>query len=989
MENIVYVYDKHMNLIATFDGNTEGLSNEEMRNLMVSPTVHIETNGESTLSFQMLVNTEKWQLIRDPENIYFLNDRYYTALNENSFQYQGTGNARVVNVTLPEIWYLLDKKFTQIYNCGIYCYAKATFSGYTTDGAIFRISSSGCSNPSNTISSANAWTQVKMWETKNEDGTSVSYPILQSDGQKPTNWESVPSAVFFESFSASGSSATVKIKSRSKKTVQKSFSYVAGTTYALEDLPYPASLLSVSITSTVTTQTEKTNSEGVKETYTTYTTSTKNVSYSYSNGRFSVSYTPSENETVASVSCQYEYYDLGSISSGATCYFAYGPEVVDEHTVVILPKAKSKYKLTIDGVEYDDSEVKDARGVIMPRGSAGYAMWAVLKNSGWSLGICDVIATGFDTSIDYGCFNIESDMKDVLYNIQYVQELYGGILDWDSKNKVLNYRAENSDDYQAYADGFNEWTGYEFRSGKNMTDQPDITVDNNLTTKGYLIGYGNLNVKKVNGGKSYVENYSYTDSVYEGYLEQPLIYDTNDEGGQRQLFYWGKKEIKKRSRPRKTISANVTDVRTTPGYEHEVFNINDIVRIYYRDTETDEEIYEEQRVTLWEYNAFALYDCTVEMGDKTQNLSQLFKLIYNKAVEDAPSTDASGNISSNDLVIEVPNYSFDPSGISGYGSGGYGSTLSDYIELIARTTTSNSDAIAGLILETTDLYARAELFATYQKQTDELFSQTYSGLTVYADEKVAELALVAEGHWTQLGDDLHKLDIYTRAGFEAQASQNAAFTRQFSEMEYRADNLEDQISETSRSLAQFETYVERNYARVTALASLESTVQNLETGLTTVTQAQASFEAEVTLNYAKTETLSQYAKTTYVDGKVQTLTTSIASVRTWASATFASIDLEATVNGLGSHLTVSNSSLYMYSSDKKGDGGYIGLSSASTTIGDTSVPTSISGKRISLSCYTGDQEISIGAKTVRINGRNVSWTYDSEKKKYYLTGILP
>ena len=970
MENIVYVYDKHMNLIATFDGNTEGLSNEEMRNLMVSPTVHIETNGESTLSFQMLVNTEKWQLIRDPENIYFLNDRYYTALNENSFQYQGTGNARIVNVTLPETWYLLDKKFTQIYNCGIYCYAKAKFSGYTTDGAIFTISSSDCSNAGDTITPANAWTQVKMWETKNEDGTDISYAILQSNNQKPTNWENVPSAVFFESFSVYGNTATVKIKSRAKKTVQKSFEYVNGGSYAFEDFPYPASLLSVSVTSTVTTKTEE---------KTTYTTSTKEVSYSYSNGRFSISYSPSENETIANVICQYEYYDLGSISSGATCYFAYGPEVVDEHTVVILPKAKSKYKLTIDGVEYNDSEVRDARGVIMPRGSAGYAMWAILKNSGWSLGVCDVLATGFNTSIDYGCFNIESDMKDVLYNIQYVQELYGGILDWDSKNKVLNYRAENSDDYEAYQDGFNDWTGYEFRSGKNMTDQPDITVDNNLTTKGYLLGYGNLNVKNVNGGKSYVEDYSYTDSVYEGYLEQSLIYDTNDEGGQRQLLYWGQKEIKKRSRPRKTISANVTDVRTTPGYEHEVFDINNIVRIYYRDKVTDEEIYEEQRITLWEYNAFALYDCTVEMGDKTQNLSQLFKLIYNKSVEDSPSTDASGNISSSDLVIEIPNYDVSSS-FGYYGSGGYGRTLSDYIELIARKTTENSDAISGLVIEATDLYARSELFASYQKQTDELFSQTYSGLTVYADKKVAELEAVAEGHWTQLGNDIESVETYARAGFEAQAAQNAAFTRQYSELTTTTKNLQLQITTTTTALAEFKTYASSNYASVSAVATLNNEVNNLKTGVTKVSEAQASFESEVTKTYAKTETLSQYTTKTYVDGELKDVTNSVAAVRTWASSNFASVSIEATVNDIGSHLEVTNSSLYMYSSSSKGTGGYIGLSAASTSVGSARVSTNVYGSRVTIS----SSNVQLTATTLSIKGRNATWHYNSDEERYYL-----
>lgn len=821
MDDKIQVYSKDRKLIAEFDSKTEGLAEEEKRNLMVLPTVHIETNGESTFSFQMLANCEKWQQISHPENIYVVNHREYQPLNDNSYTFTSENNVRIVNVTAPETWYLLERKYTQIYNCGIYAYAKAKFVRYTQDGAIFTIDAKDCANNGNYISQQNAWTQVKNWETKDSEGEYLSYAIIKTEEFKPTGWEDAPAAVFFTDFQVSGDTATVTIRARAEKVLQETFDYNSSNTFVIDSTPQPASVLSAYVTSTITTR-------GDGETI--YTTSTKEVPYKYSNGTLTIDYTPQSNETVSGVICRYNYYELGEISEGATCTFAYGAEVVDEHTVLILPKADKKYKLTINGIEYEDSEVKDARGVVMPRGSGGYAMWAVLHDSGWALGICDVIAKDFDASVDYGCFNVETDMKDILYVIQYIQELYGGILDWDSENKVLNYRAENSEDYQAYDDGFNKFKGYEFRVGKNMTEQPEIIVDNSLITKAYLLGYSNLNVKKVNDGKTYITDFSYTDTVYEGYLEQSLIYDTNDEGGQKQLLYWGKRELAKQCKPRTTLNLSVTDIRTVQGYEHEVFDLNDIVRTYYNDKDTGEEVYVEKRIILREYNVFAPYDCTVEVGDKTQNLSEIFKLIYNKSVENAPPTNGSGQISSDDLVIRVPDYvgGFDVSGWGGgFGGGGGigGTTLTDYIELIAQVTTENTDAISGLIISATETEAQNQLFSQYQKQTDTLFSQTYSGLITYTDEKVAALELVAQGHWESLEEKTDKIIVDTTAGFEAQATQNESFTRQFSEVNKSVTNLETGLTETTKSLSEFMTYADETYATTQQLSSMTYELQ--------------------------------------------------------------------------------------------------------------------------------------------------------------------
>lgn len=771
-QGIVYVYDKNMNLIARFGEELqgagqgrvlEGLSENAMRNQMVTPTVHIEQNGTSIFSFQMLANSEKWQEIKDPRNIYFVNGRYYTPLTEGAYEYSGEDTARIVSVTLVESWYLLKNHYNQAYNCGIYTYAKATFDGWVNDGARFIIKKSDCSNSGETITNENAWAQVKKWTRANESGSILSYAILTDDKHKATDWENVPAAVAIKSFEVDDDKEqiVITIETRANATVKQVFEYSDKNSYQLSDSegnaikPVPIKLTKVEANVTTVTV----NSDNTQ----TYKTTTQAVDYTYNstNGKFSIS-TDLDDKIVNGITAEYKYNNIGDIKAGATCWFAYGAEVVDEHTFVILPKANTKYKLTINNVEYEDSEVKDGRGVIMPRGSAGYAMWAALKGSDWGLGICDVLAKDFDPNIDYGVFNVETDMQDTLSNVQAIQSLYGGILDWDSEHKILNYRAENSEDYQAYEDGFNDWTGYVFREGKNITDAPVITYDNNIITKAYVLGYGNLNIRAVNDGKSYIENKSFTTETHEGYLTQELIYDTNDEGGQKQLLYWGKKELAKKCKPRKTIAISATDIRTTEGMEHEVFDINDVVKVYYHDEQGNSEVVEQQRIILWEYDVFAMWDCTVEVGEKTQNDIELFKLVYNKSLS-TPNANGSGEISATQISFK----SWD----SEY-SGEYNpTTLAGQYQYLSQTTTANSEALAGLTVNTTNLYADVQLFSLYQQQIDNIFTETYAGLHFYTDEQMAKAVLKASNYTDSVAGGIYS---YAESEFSAIAKEQTA-----------------------------------------------------------------------------------------------------------------------------------------------------------------------------------------------------------------------
>lgn len=443
----ITVLDKNRNLIAIFTNDSPCNSDEVALNTMVAPTINIVSNGESTLSFQMLKESPKWNDIKDPENIYQCNNREYTALNAHSVVYSG----KIVSVTLVETWYLLEKKYVQAYNI----------------------------NP--------------------------------------------------------------------------------------DDDP------------------------------------------------------------------------------------------VDEHTVKILPKAKDQ--LFVNGKPYSDSDVKDSRGVVQPRGSAGYALWAILKDSGWSLGVCDVIDPEFDASKDWGTFNVESDMKDVLFNIQFVQQQYGGILVWDSKNKTVSLRSESIEDSD-----FNTWKGYSVRKGKNLQEEPLITWDNDLITRLYVLGQDNLNIKKVNDQKGYVEDYSYTTSIYEGYMQNQNIYGVDksesdsDVGvdGQTALLYWGREQVKKYSRPRKSVSYNIIDIRGNSEAEfYEDFDINDIARAYYVDENTKQEVSEDLRIQHLQYNwFFPGSDSIVEVGDKIANEVEIFHTLYKNQRYDTVKRNALNEIATA-VFVEV------------------------------------------------------------------------------------------------------------------------------------------------------------------------------------------------------------------------------------------------------------------------------------------------------------------------------------------------
>lgn len=432
-------------------------------------------------------------------------------------------------------------------------------------------------------------------------------------------------------------------------------------------------------------------------------------------------------------------------------------EFIDDQTVCLLPK--STEPLVVNGVTYTNNPY--------PRGSAGYNLWALLQGSGWSLKFCDVIVDGFNPAEDYGVFNIETDQKDLLYNLEYVRELYGGIFEWDSINKTLSLHD---------SDKWDTNYGFEIRKGKNLQSL-SIVHDNDIITRLYPLGEGNLNIAAVNDNKRYVENFSYTNAIYERNLSNADIYD------QKQLKFWGEKELAKLCKPRKNVTASIVDVRTVPGKEYETFDINDIATVVYTEGDEKKLVKEQLRIISWSYNVFAPYEMTLELGDKRKDAVDYLKQAYDAGNASDEIIDSNGDISI-DCIWD-----------SEYG-GYFKDGVYDYITQTEHRLEIKIDDVEGsladFIVEANETFATIEALVQFETET----TQAIAGLKAYADDTFATVVSLAEFK-TQTSQALTRIEQYVddvEATVSLQAQYITENRNNISRVELIADQNRSQIN---------------------------------------------------------------------------------------------------------------------------------------------------------------------------------------------------
>lgn len=265
-----------------------------------------------------------------------------------------------------------------------------------------------------------------------------------------------------------------------------------------------------------------------------------------------------------------------------------GFENIDTFMVVIL--SKGDLPLTNNGENVNPGEYS--------LGSAGYILKGLLHGTGWNVGIVDV----------EGTYDFETEQLSVYENILKVQELYGGILIFDSVRKIVHLRDESN--YVSY-------TGYEIRREKNLKNL-NLEINNAIVTKLYVFGEAGLNIASVNDGKIYLENYTYSNEVYEGIITNTDIYEPE------QLMSWGRRNLLELCGPRKTLITNIAYLNQKEEFKNETIRLNDSVDVYIANF-----IDEKLRVLGLEYKVFDPSSAMVTLGDTTKNTNDIFKKISN------------------------------------------------------------------------------------------------------------------------------------------------------------------------------------------------------------------------------------------------------------------------------------------------------------------------------------------------------------------------
>ena len=283
-----------------------------------------------------------------------------------------------------------------------------------------------------------------------------------------------------------------------------------------------------------------------------------------------------------------------------------GFENIDIFMVVVL--SKGDLPLKNNGIEVNSSHLP---------GTSGYILDALLFGTGWKTGTCDV----------EGEFDFETDQVDIYENILKVQEIWGGILVFDSVNKIVHHRDETK---------WLPYEGYEVKYQKNMQSLEKL-YNNKIVTKLCPLGEGGLNIKSVNNNSEWLTNFSFTDSILEGIKNNPDITDAE------QLKKWGERKLQDLCKPRKELTVEAALLYQLEGYELETIGLNDIVDVInYANIDND---IEQLRVVGYEYGVWDYSDAIIELSDITLESTDIFKQTVS-----ASNSINNGTLNSNKVV---------------------------------------------------------------------------------------------------------------------------------------------------------------------------------------------------------------------------------------------------------------------------------------------------------------------------------------------------
>ena len=201
---------------------------------------------------------------------------------------------------------------------------------------------------------------------------------------------------------------------------------------------------------------------------------------------------------------------------------------------------------------YDLAFSVEKDGVSFEAARAEDAMEYALKDTNWNVGTVNIV-----TKRTWKCSE-----KNALAILRKVQTIHGGDLVFDCVNRLVHLYAFSGEN-----------SGVLFCYQKNMKSIKKIVDTRSLITRLYAYGSEGRTFASINGGKPYVEDYSYTSELRINTL------DCSGFSNLYQMFEYTKSKLEEYSKPRISYVMTAMDLSVLTGYEHETWNLGDVVTV--------------------------------------------------------------------------------------------------------------------------------------------------------------------------------------------------------------------------------------------------------------------------------------------------------------------------------------------------------------------------------------------------------------------------
>lgn len=222
-----------------------------------------------------------------------------------------------------------------------------------------------------------------------------------------------------------------------------------------------------------------------------------------------------------------------------------------------------------------------------------------------------------------------SRSKNALSILRNIADLHGGDLVFDCPNRLVHLLTVNGKD-----------SGALFAYKKNMKSIQRVVDTRELVTRLYAVGAEGMTFADINGGRPYVEDFTYTDEVRISTL------DCSSFTNPYQMKEYTEMRLADYAKPTISYVLNAMDLSVLTGYEHEAWELGDYVRV--EDKELGLSV--TTRIVRREYNLQEPWNTVLELSTTLKNLGSSASEWDNAA----DSLEGTSMVSNNDIREMVP-----------------------------------------------------------------------------------------------------------------------------------------------------------------------------------------------------------------------------------------------------------------------------------------------------------------------------------------------